>query len=239
MNRRSEMAPRVERVRERIASACAQAGREPDEVTLIAVTKTFPASDVVALTELGIRDFGENRLPELRDKVEALARPDLRWHFIGQVQTKKAGQVSAVADTVHSVDRERLVQSLARGAQRHGRRLGVFLQVSLDHLTASTSPTGIGPRGGIEPAGLLGLAAVVAESQSLDLSGIMCLPPPDLAPEVAFAELSRLSGQLTREHPTATAISAGMSGDLEVAVRHGATHVRIGTAILGARPVVG
>lgn len=232
--RRSELEAGLQRTQQRIVSACQAAGRDRHEVTLIVVTKFFPASDVVALAELGVRDIGESRDQEAKAKVaelQALLPGEHlpRVHFIGQVQTNKAGSVASYANVVHSLDRERLATALDHGCGRAGRRLDVLVQVDC----GSGGDSG---RGGVAPAELRRLAASVTQRDHLRLRGVMAVAPRDTDPEDAFALLARLAAQVRSDHPQARWISAGMSGDLEAAVRHGATHLRVGTAILGSRP---
>lgn len=210
---------------QRLAAACAAAGRRRDEVVLVAVTKTRPASDVLALRELGVHDVGENRDQEARTKAAQV--PGVRWHFVGGLQTNKARSVARYATAVHSVDRPELVHALSDGAERAERVVDVLLQVSLD---------GDPARGGALVADVPALAAQAAAAPGLRLSGVMAVAPLGADPAAAFATLSRVAQQLRVEHPQAVAISAGMSGDLEQAVAAGATHVRVGTALLGHRP---
>jgi pyridoxal phosphate enzyme (YggS family) len=196
-------------------------------VVLVAVTKTRPASDVRLLRDLGLADMGENRDQEARAKAAEVT--GVRWHFVGAVQTNKARSVASYADVVHSVDRPQLVAALSAGAERAQRRLEVLLQVSLD---------GDPARGGARPVDVPSLAAAAAAAPGLRLAGVMAVAPLGGDPAAAFAELAGVRAQLLEQHPDATAMSAGMSGDLEQAVAHGATHVRVGTALLGARPAV-
>ena len=223
--RAGQLAAALAALEERLSAACAAAGRRRDEVVLVAVTKTHPAGDVAALRDLGVRDFGENRDQEAREKARAV--PDVRWHFVGGLQTNKARSVATYADVVHSVDRPGLVDALSAGAQRAGRALDVLLQVSLD---------GDPARGGALAGDLPALADRVAGAAALRLAGVMAVAPRETDPDRAFAELARVAERLRAAHPGATAVSAGMTGDLEHAVRHGATHVRVGTALLGRRP---
>jgi pyridoxal phosphate enzyme (YggS family) len=226
-DRRAELADNLARVRERIAAACARAGREPSEVALVAVTKFFPASDIELLLELGITAIGENRDQEASAKLSALARRrDVEVHFIGQLQTNKAGSVVTYADVVESVDRPKLVAALDRAAAARGVRPGVLVQVSLD------DPP---DRGGVEPQHAGELADQVAECEHLDLRGVMAVAPLGADPAQAFARLRAVAHGIQQAHPGAGWISAGMSGDLEAAVAHGATHLRVGSAILGSR----
>lgn len=222
----------------RIDRARAAAGRT-DDVALVVVTKTFPASDVEILAAVGVTDVAENRDQEAKAKrlaVEVNA-PALRWHMIGQLQRNKAASVARWADVVESVDRLELVAALGRAAAAHGRTLDVLLQVSLD-------PVVIPGRGGADPVDVPDLAAAVAAEPALALRGVMGVAPypgddPSAeGPGAAFARLQGVSRRLRERWPDADRISAGMSGDLEEAVAHGATQVRIGGAVLGQRTYV-
>lgn len=231
-DRRAELAANLEGVRARIERARDAAGRS-DAVTLIAVTKYFPASDVDLLAELGVGDIGENKVQEAAAKTAELTRRDaLRVHFIGQLQSNKARAVAAFADVVHSLDRDKLVHGLARGAAENDRRLDVLVQVSLDE-------PHVPGRGGVDPAQARRLADLVARSERLTLRGVMAVAPLDADPGEAFARLAEVARGIREDHPEATWMSAGMSADLEAAVTHGATHLRVGTAILGSRPSLG
>jgi len=230
--RRTELAANLAAVRRRIEAACSAAGRPAGDVTLIAVTKTFPVSDVRLLAGLGVRDIGENRDREAAAKAAACADLGVRWHFVGQVQTNKARSVASYAHVVHAVDRPRLVAALDQAAQRADRRLTCLVQVDLD-------PDPDPRRGGAQPDAVPGLAAAIAGSASLDLGGVMAVAPLAAPPAAAFERLAAVAEALRRNHPEATIVSAGMSGDIEVAVATGATHVRVGTAVLGARPPLG
>ncbi|GAA4041256.1 YggS family pyridoxal phosphate-dependent enzyme [Nonomuraea soli] len=233
LSRRDEIAANLAAVEERIEQACREAGRARSEITLIAVTKTRPAADVRILSELGVRDVGENRDQEAAGKASECAELPLTWHFIGQLQTNKVRSVAGYADVVHSVDRPRLVSALGREAVRAGRRIGCLIQVDLD---PSEGPAdGPGERGGVRPDGVLDLAALVAEAEGLRLDGIMAVAPLEADPGPAFARLAEVAEAVRKVHPSATTVSAGMSGDLSQAVAHGATHVRVGTALLGRR----
>ena len=228
--RRAEIAANLDRVEARIAAACRAAGRDRAEITLVAVTKTFPADDVGHLAALGVREVGENRAADAAEKVAACREAgltDLTWHFVGQVQTNKAALVAGCCDVVHSVDRARLVTALDKGAGAAGRRLRVLVQVDL---------AGTDGRGGAAPADVPAIAAAVADAEHLDLAGVMAVAPLDEDPGEAFGRLAEVAEALRREHPGAVVVSAGMSGDLEAAVARGATHLRVGTALLGSRP---
>jgi pyridoxal phosphate enzyme (YggS family) len=223
--RTREIARNLAAVRGRIEAAARDAGRDPAELTLVAVTKTFPVEDVRRLVELGVTELGEARDQEA--KVKARQLPGPRWHFIGRLQRNKAGSVASYAAVVQTVDRPELVRALAHGAERAGRELDVLVQVSLD---------GDPDRGGALPADVPALADAAAGTGRLHVGGVMAIAPLDADPDAAFAELARVAERLRADHPAATAVSAGMSADLEAAVRRGATHLRIGTALLGGRP---
>jgi pyridoxal phosphate enzyme (YggS family) len=227
--RREELALRLAEVRGRIAKACEAAGRDVSELTLIAVTKTRPASDVRLLSDLGVTDFGENRDAEAAPKAAecaALGLEGLTWHFIGQLQTNKCASVARYASVVHSVDRLRLIGALGKAARRAGRVIECLVEVSLD---------GDPARGGAVAQDVPALAEALTAEEGLVLGGVMAVAPLGMPPADAFARL-RVSAAAVREvRPEATVISAGMSGDLEAAVEAGATHLRIGTALLGDR----
>lgn len=225
-SRRAELAARLEAVHTRIRTAMAAAGRA-DEPGLVVVTKFFPASDVDLLAELGVSAIGENRDQEASAKCAELAHRDrLAVHFIGQLQSNKAASVAHYADVVQSVDRAKVLRALDRGAVQAGRRLDVTVQVSLDDATG---------RGGVAPGDARGLADLVAACEALTLRGVMAVAPLGGEPRAAFARLREVADGIRADHPQATWISAGMSGDLEDAVAEGATHLRVGSAILGSR----
>ncbi|MFF0064770.1 YggS family pyridoxal phosphate-dependent enzyme [Streptomyces sp. NPDC005279] len=237
-DRKTELARSLAMVEERIASACAAADRKREEVTLIVVTKTYPASDVRLLHELGVRHVAENRDQDAAPKAEACSDLDLIWHFVGQLQTNKVRSVAGYADVVQSVDRLRLVSSLSAAAVRAEREIGCLIQVALDAESGER-----GERGGVGPDGIEELAAAVATSPGLRLDGLMTVAPltgPYAGrQQAAFARLMEFSSSLRAGHPAANMVSAGMSADLEEAVAAGATHVRVGTAVLGVRPRLG
>jgi PLP dependent protein len=251
--RKDELAGNLAAVRERLAAACGAAGRHPSEVTLIAVTKTFPASDVRLLADLGITDVAENRDQEAAAKAADCADLPLTWHFVGQLQTNKARSVATYADMVHSVDRARLVTALSAAAGRARRRLGCLVQVSLTSAapprppgTPGTlgpsetleTPEGIAGRGGVEPGDAPALADAIAAADALELGGVMAVAPLGADPGKAFALLAETARAVRARHPAAVVVSAGMSGDLEQAIACGATHVRVGTALLGGRRAI-
>ena len=232
----AELAESLARVRERIAGAARAAGRDPGEVALLAVTKTFPAADVAALVDLGLADFGENRDQEGSAKAAELAalRPDadLRWQMIGNVQRNKARSVVSWAGQVQTVDSERLADALAssvRVAIDRGSRNGsldVLVQASID---------GDPKRGGCPLPDLVRLADLIGEKTELRLRGVMAIAPRESEPSQAFERLAGVVITLREHHPAATELSIGMSGDLEAAIASGSTCVRVGTALLGGR----
>ncbi|MEU8666387.1 YggS family pyridoxal phosphate-dependent enzyme [Streptomyces anulatus] len=237
-DRKAQLAANLAQVEERIASSCAAAGRKREEVTLIVVTKTYPASDVRILHELGVRLVAENRDQDAAPKATACADLSLTWHFVGQLQTNKVRSVTSYADIVQSVDRTKLVTALSAAAVRGERELGCLIQVALDAESGER-----GERGGVASDGVEELAAAIGAAPGLRLDGLMTVAP--LAGEyagrqrAAFDRLMEISSRLRAGHPAANMVSAGMSGDLEDAVAAGATHVRVGTAVLGVRPRLG
>ncbi len=242
--RPAELAANLERVRARIASAARAAGRDPAELTLIAVTKTYPASDVALLADLGVVDIGENRDQEAVAKHVELCSPSaagtvalgLRWHFIGQLQRRKCRSVATYADVVHSVDRPELATALGAAAERASREIDVLVQVSLDP-PGSTAP-GSTSRGGAAPDAVIDLGERIATTAGLRFAGLMAIAPHGADPGPPYRALASLSMQVRAAFPGATMLSAGMSGDLEAAVANGATHLRVGTALLGRREAV-
>ena len=237
-DRKAQLAGNLAKVEERIAAACAAAGRKREEVTLIVVTKTYPASDVRILSELGVRHVAENRDQDAAPKAAACSDLPLSWHFVGQLQTNKVRSVVGYADLVQSVDRSRLVTALSKEAVRVEREVGCLIQVALD-----AEESGRGERGGVGAGGIEELADLVAEAPGLRLDGLMTVAPltgPYAGrQQAAFERLMDLSTAMRRTHPAANMVSAGMSADLEQAVAAGATHVRVGTAVLGVRPRLG
>ncbi|GAA2188274.1 YggS family pyridoxal phosphate-dependent enzyme [Leucobacter alluvii] len=214
---------RLHQVQSGIADACRDAGRSSDEIDLIVVTKFHPVELVAALADLGVRDVGENRHQEAQAKAEQLAELDLRWHFVGQLQTKKARQAARYAHAIHSIDRERLVDAIADME----REIEVFIQVNLTEDPA---------RGGAAPAELERLAEHVLRAPALHLRGVMAVAPLEEPAPAAFERLAGYSERVRAVAPGATAISAGMTHDYREAIAAGATHLRIGSAITGKRP---
>jgi len=235
-DRRQELARNLETQRARIAAACADVGRDPAGITLVAITKTYPVDDVLRLAGLGVRDIGESRDQEAAAKATAAAAAgaDVRWHFVGHLQRNKCRSVVRYADMVHSIDGVLLARELASAADRYREhRLDVLLQISIDGNPA---------RGGaIEGAEDVDrevravLDEIVAHPDTLRLRGVMAIAPIRWSPRAAFERLADIGDWIRAEHPDATVVSAGMSADLEAAVAAGATHVRLGSAILGNR----
>ncbi|UKY49632.1 YggS family pyridoxal phosphate-dependent enzyme [Streptomyces inhibens] len=245
-DRRTQLAQNLARVEDRISTACAKAGRPREEVTLIVVTKTYPASDVRLLAELGVRQVAENRDQEAAPKAAECADLPLTWHFVGQLQTNKVRSVAGYAGIVQSIDRTRLVTALSKEAVRAERELGCLIQVALDAESGDAGRVGgksAADRGGVAPDGVEALADAIAGAQGLRLDGVMTVAPlagPYAGRQLAaFERLMEISTDLRATHPAANMVSAGMSSDLEDAVAAGATHVRVGTAVLGVRPRLG
>ena len=213
MSRRDELATNLEAVKARI--------KNPD-VTLIVVTKTYPVSDVQILHELGVRDFGENRNEEGLEKSVAV---DGRWHYQGEIQSRKLRDIATWADVVHSLDNASHISKLANAASKN---LDIFLQLSLD---------GDPARGGAVESELPALADIALASANLHLAGLMCVPPVAADPRTAFTEIAAIHRRFISNYPEAKSLSAGMSGDFEIAIDCGATHIRVGSSILGSRTV--
>ena len=227
---------RLAAVRQRIDGAVAAAGRQDTPPQLIVVTKFHPAADIRRLASLGITDVGENRDQEAAEKAAGLGDLGLRWHFIGQLQSNKAKSVVKYAHAVHSIDRPQLAAALAKAMaaehERTGRApLDCYIQVSLDDDAE-------GHRGGALPSDVPELAERLAGAGGLRLAGVMAVAPLRADPVRAFEKLAGISARLTEAYPDAAGISAGMSQDLEAAIRSGATHLRIGSDILGPRPAL-
>ena len=253
--RTTELAQHLGAVRERIETAVAarQASTVADAAaappTLIVVTKFHPAADVLRLRSLGVADVGENRDQEAAAKAAEVAVTDLRWHFIGQLQSNKAKSVVGYAHSVHSIDRVSVATALGKAMARQQETIGradlqCFIQVELTDPYASLAaeghdvPAGASGRGGASPSSVLQLAEHIAGTPGLMLAGVMGVAPLGVTPGPAFELLANVSAQLRSTHPGATGISAGMSHDLEAALAAGATHLRVGSDILGPRPAV-
>jgi pyridoxal phosphate enzyme (YggS family) len=233
-DRTTELRRRLMEVDATISAAAASSGRSRDDVVLVVVTKTWPQSDIATLHDLGVRDIGENRHQEAEAKAAALTDLGLTWHFIGQIQSNKAPRIAGYADVVHSVDSVRLAQRLNAGAHNRGRVVECFVQVSLD--PADVHARG---RGGAPATDVDEVAAAIDDAEALRLRGVMGVAPLGGDAAAAYEQLAAESRRLREQHPHATAISAGMSGDFVDAIKAGATHVRVGSAILGERPPLG
>lgn len=229
-DRRAELQRNLDEVNARVDAACAAAHRPRTDVHILAVTKTFPASDIDVLAELGCTDVGENRDQEAREKKEQV-KAGLRWHMIGQVQRKKAKQIAGWADLVEAVDRLELADALQLGAQGVDKNLDILIQISLD-------PIGTQNRGGVDRSQVSALAEHILTLSHLSLTGVMAIAPVGSDPSAAFELLAGAHERLLRVAPQAHMVSAGMSADLEAAIMHGATQVRIGGALLGNRPLL-
>jgi PLP dependent protein len=244
-NRESELTHALAAVRSRLALAAEAVGRNVSEIELLPITKFFPATDVAILSRLGCRSVGESREQEASAKVAELARleqasprtdwREVHWHMVGQIQRKKARSLARWAHTAHSIDSAQLVTALDRAvaaalaAGCRDQPLRVYVQVSLDGDTS---------RGGVDirtPGAVDDVCAQVQESKFLELLGLMGIPPLDWDPDEAFDRLQSEHRRVLESHPNAVGLSAGMSDDLEIAVKHGSTCVRVGTALLGPR----
>ena len=224
LDRKIEIAAKLTEVNERIASAAALAGRNASDIKLIVVTKTFPVTDLNYLYELGVRDFGENRDQEASEKVSLLAA-DINWHFQGQIQSNKLKSITSWAKYIHSIDQFKYAKMVSEFAGDQSK--SIFLQVSLDKIPES--------RGGIDPVKLHDLANQVSALPNINLMGLMAVAPLDKVTDQAFAKLAKIHSEFMKDFPEAKSLSAGMSGDYESAIGYGATHLRIGSSILGNR----
>jgi pyridoxal phosphate enzyme (YggS family) len=224
MSRKDQILSNLESVNEKISAAAQAAGRSPSEITLIAVTKTFPVSDLEILYELGVRNFGENRDQEAAPKVGVLPA-DITWHFQGGIQSNKLKSISNWASVIHSVDKLKYAQMISQFSV--GKTKEIFIQVSLDTLPQS--------REGVDPADLMQLAEQIMSLPNLEVKGLMAVAPLDQPTEQAFVRLQQIQQKFIQLYPAASSLSSGMSGDYELAISLGATHVRIGSSILGNR----
>lgn len=231
-NRLADIQSNLEKINSRIAQACSRSKRNISEITLIAVTKTYPASDVDLLKQLGIENVGENKDQEASGKISQV-KEKFSWHFIGQLQSNKAKSVVTYAELVHSVDRLSLAKELQKSASAIAKKQKVLIQVDLDQSGPDPS------RGGVWPADLAALAQFISQSENLELTGLMSVAPLGENPSEAFERLAQIRSDFLKNYPNAVILSAGMSEDLEAAIEHGATHLRIGSALLGERPKIG
>lgn len=225
----TEPQQRLSAVRERIRTAAQGVHRDSDRITLIAVSKTQPASAITELAALGQRDFGENYLQEALGKIEALRAHKLCWHFIGQLQGNKTRPVAENFDWVHTVDRLRIAERLSAQRPFHAPPLQLCIQVKLADEAG---------KAGVTPEELPALLAAIAPLPRLQLRGLMAIPPPSDDPKVQrrwFRELRELLDACQPTFPSLDVLSMGMSGDIEAAIQEGSTHVRVGTALFGER----
>jgi pyridoxal phosphate enzyme (YggS family) len=223
-DRKAELSRSLADVQGRILEVTSRVSRKSEEVTLIAVTKTYPVSDVEILHQLGVRDFGENRNAEGQEKSALVSA---HWHYQGQIQSNKIAAISSWAQTVHSLDDLSHVAKFDRAVgEIPDKRLNIFIQISLDGDTS---------RAGVKGDDLLFLGQAISTTKNLDLVGLMVVPPVQAEPEKAFSEVAELAQRFRQEFPKAQSLSAGMSGDYEIAIAHGATHIRVGSQILGPR----
>jgi pyridoxal phosphate enzyme (YggS family) len=229
--RRTEISQALARVEDRIVNAATAAGRLRSEIKLIVVTKTFPITDLEICYELGLREFGENRDQEGAPKAGELPT-DINWHFQGQIQGNKIKSIATWADVVHSIDNFSHASKLSLITTEQGlKSKEVFIQVSLDSHSDEANPG----RGGVSPSELAALAEQILELPSLELVGLMAVAPLAQDPDLAFQKLRQISTEIQNDFPSINRISAGMSNDFESAILHGATHIRIGSQILGLR----
>jgi pyridoxal phosphate enzyme (YggS family) len=210
-------------VEARIAAAAESAGRKRSDITLIAVTKTYPVSDATILQSLGVNNFGENRSEEGAEKSSQVSGT---WHFQGQVQSRKLRDIAGWATFIHSIDSPAHAEKLSRICTELGKDISIFLQLSLD---------GVPERGGVVAAEIFALAEKVSDLPSIKLAGLMCVPPVSFEHQRAFSDIADIHQRFIATFPKALFLSAGMSSDFEVAIAHGATHLRVGSQILGSR----
>ena len=227
MSRRQEIEENLNQVRKTIAEAASKSGRNPDDINLIVVTKTFPISDLEILYSLGLREFGENRDQEASVKAKALPQ-DINWHFQGGIQSNKLKSICSWASVIHSVDKFKYAQIISE--QKSAAPMQIFIQVSLDQPPES--------RGGVDPATLIELADQISSLPNLKVLGLMAVGPVDQEVEPTFARLQQIQASFLNHFKDAIFLSSGMSGDYEMAISYGATHLRIGSSILGNRALI-
>ena len=222
-------------VRERIQNAAVNSGRSAAEITLVVVTKTYPISDIEILYEAGERQFGENRDQEGSVKSPAMPK-DVHWHFQGQIQSNKIRSIVSWARTIHSLDNVLHARKISQ-ATPEGQTRQLFIQANLE-LTGAESKVAA-HRGGIAPSSIIDFASSLTDFKNLELLGVMAVAPLGVNPSPFFEQVFSLSRQLQAQFPRAKYLSSGMSGDFEAAIATGATHIRVGSSILGARtPVI-
>jgi pyridoxal phosphate enzyme (YggS family) len=229
VSRQQELQANLKSIKQEIEVACDRANRNPDEVTLIAITKNFPSSDIERLYDLGIRDFGESKMQEFSQKYDELELV-ATWHFIGQVQSNKIREITRIADVIHSVDSAGHIEKFNRNAHEIGKVLNLLIQVNLD----PDFPNG---RGGVSREGVDELSRVIHGLGNVTLGGLMFIASPKITTQQAFGAFAPIVQEFKSLHPSAGIISAGMSSDFEDALAIGATHLRIGSKLLGNRPL--
>lgn len=231
-SRQEEIFQNYQKIQNRINDACKRSGRNTSEITIIAITKTYPAKDIDLLKNLGIEHVGENKDQEASHKFQEVTNR-FTWHFVGQLQTNKVKSVVQYADFIHSVDRLSLVKEIQKMSQKINKIQKVLIQIDLDDSQDDEN------RGGVNPANLTELAQEISNCPNLELAGLMSVAPLNMVSKEAFIKLSKIQQEFLKSYPLAKMLSAGMSEDLEEAVSHGATHLRIGSALLGERPKIG
>jgi PLP dependent protein len=229
MNRKAQLRERLDQINDQISNACKKVNRDISEITLIAVTKNFPASDVEILAQLGIQNVGENKDQEAKEKFNQV-QADIDWHFVGQLQTNKVKSVLQYAKYIHSLDRPRLASEINKVAQNLGRVAKVFIQVDL----AGDDPN----RAGVAPAELSQFSEQINKMANLEVVGLMAVAPLGVESRAAFEGLRTIQSEFLKTYPAASSLSIGMSEDFEVAIEFGATHLRIGSLLLGVRPTL-
>lgn len=230
MTRQDELAKSLKSIREGIEKACRKVHRDPSEVTLIAVTKNFPSSDIRTLYELGVSDFGESKVQECSQKFDELSDVTATWHFIGNIQSNKIKELVRIADVIHSVDSAKHVDKINAQAADNEKVMTLLVQVNLD-------PDFPNNRGGVGPDEIENLAERITALDNVRLGGLMFIASPLLVTEQAYESFSGVVNVFQTNHPNATWVSAGMSSDIEEAIAIGATHLRIGSKLLGNRPL--
>ena len=232
ISRQQEINENYQKIQNRILKSCNSVGRDPSEVTVIAITKTYPASDIDLLKNIGIHNVGENKDQEASQKFNEV-KNKFTWHFVGQLQTNKVKSVVQYADFIHSVDRISLAKEIQKMSKKIDKVQKVLIQIDLDESQNDEN------RGGVNPSQLIELAQEISSCPNLELKGLMSVAPLNVSSKEAFLKLAKIQLEFLKTYPFAKMLSAGMSEDLEDAVSHGATHLRIGSALLGERPKIG
>jgi PLP dependent protein len=230
MNRKDELISNLQSVRSEITRACEQNNRDPNDITLIAVTKNFPASDIRLLNDLGVSDFGESRVQEFSQKYEEVKDLVSTWHFIGQVQSNKIREITRMSDVVHSIDSAQHIERFNNQAEKAGKVVDLLIQINLD-------PDYPNARGGVSAEEAEDLATLIHRLGNVNLGGLMFIASPHVDAKRAFQSFAEVLSVFKERHPSAQIVSAGMSADVQEAVQIGATHLRIGSKLLGNRPL--